>query len=519
MQEAFPPTIIYAEEGEIASWSYIPHWNPIREDTILASIRKNAGFSCTIPYSNQEIEKLISTILITIFDHLKKPELGHSLVYFLKELVMNASKANSKRVYFAEKGLDITDPADYQAGLKTFKREVFSNFETFAEKHAEKGYYVRIDFKVDKDKLLIQVKNNAALCPDEEERINDRIRMAGKFQTMEEVFAYGFDETEGGGFGLIIGILMLRKVGLDENVFSINRDNGTTAVLLKIPVNLLTQEQGMMIAQEITAEIERMPQFPESVIRLNKNLQDPNADFGSVAAIIKTDPSLTTEVIRIANSPIYMLPRKVSDVLTAVKMIGLKGVKNLVLSHGVTQVFSKLYRKEKINAVMDHSYKVALYCSQIAKTKRMDPILEDIYVAALLHDFGKIITSSLQPKLVDRLNTVCREKGIPITTLEDLTEGYNHAIIGAQLAEKWNFPEKFVQAIRYHHVPLEADESFKALLSSVYLGNELFYYLQGERTFEDFNYQVLRFFSIETEEHFTRFVKKITDTLEKVPLR
>jgi putative nucleotidyltransferase with HDIG domain len=486
----------------------------INQENIVTSIKRNAGFSCTVPYSNQETEGLIARILVIIFDYLRKPELGSSLVYFIRELVMNASKANSKRVYFAEKGLNISDPEDYQTGIRTFKREVFSHFGDYAPKLKEQGYFVRIDFKIDGERLLIQVKNNSPLCHDEETRIHERLRVANKFNSMEDIFTYGFDDTEGGGFGLIIGILMLRKVGLDESVFSIDRDDQTTAVLLTIPLNLLTKEQGLFIAQEIVTEIERMPQFPESIVRLSKNLNDPNADFNSVAAIIKTDPSLTTEIIRIANSPIYMLPKKVADVATAVKMIGLAGVKSLVLTHGVNQVFSKRYKKEKIDRVMDHSYKVALYCSQIAKQKKMDSLLEDIYVAALLHDFGKIITNSLQPALIEKLNALCRDKNIPITSLEDLTKGYNHAIIGSLLAEKWNFPDKFVQCIKYHHLPLEGDEAFKGIIYTVYLGNELDAIFQGNRSFHDLNYQVLKFFGLELEKRFDAFVQRVKNSLQ-----
>src|SRR4030042_2028327 len=251
----------------------------VNQENIVTSIKRNAGFSCTVPYATQETEGLIARILMIIFEYLRKPELGSSLVYFIRELVMNASKANSKRVYFAEKGLDIADPTDYQSGISTFKKEVFSNFGDYAPKLKAQGYFVRIDFKIDGDWLFIQVKNNSPLCHDEEARINERMRVANRFNSMEDIFAYGFDDTEGGGFGLIIGILMLRKVGLDENVFSIDRDDRHTAVHLKIPINLLSKEQGLAIAQEIVTEIERMPQFPESVVRLTKNLNDPNADF------------------------------------------------------------------------------------------------------------------------------------------------------------------------------------------------------------------------------------------------
>lgn len=476
---------------------------------VISSIEKNKGFSCTIPYSNQQTEQKLASILLSIFEYLKKPDLGNSLVYFLKELIMNASKANTKRLYFQELGLDISNKKDYDIGMVNFKRDVFTNFDKYIDQHVDEGYYVRLDFKIENDFLLVQVKNNSPLCHDEEERIMGRLKVAGKFHNIEEVLSYGFDDTEGGGFGIIIGILMLRKVGLDERVLALTKGDDTTTVTIRIPLKLLTKEQGMEIAKEIIAEIDKMPQFPESVIRLEKNLANPNADFNSVATIIKTDPSLTTEIIRIANSPIYMLPKKVADVTTAVRMIGLKGVRNLVLSHGVKLVFNKMYKKEKIDEVMEHSYRVALYCSQIAKLKKMDALLEDIYVAAMLHDFGKIITNSLQPDLIQKLNTLCDEKGIPITSLEDLTSGYNHAMIGSLLAEKWNFPDRFVQSIRFHHVPLEADEEFRAIINTVYLGNEMYYIFKNARSFKDINYKVLKFFSIDEEIKFDYFIKRI----------
>jgi putative nucleotidyltransferase with HDIG domain len=487
----------------------------ISEENVLSNLKQHGGFSCTLPFLNQESEQKLSSALFTIINFMKKPELGNSLVYCLKEIVMNASKANSKRVYFKLKELDIDNASDYEQGIKTFRQDVFGDFKKYEDKHKELEFYVRIDFKLEADSLFIRVSNNSVISPQEEDRIAERLKIAGKFNSMEEVFTYGFDSTEGAGFGLIIVVLMLRSVGLDERVLSLTKKDSATVVLLKVPINLLSKTHGQAIAEEITREIERMPQFPESLMRLQKNLNDPNADFNSVANIIKTDATLTTEIIRIANSPIYMLPRKVDDVPTAVRMIGLKGVKNLILSFGVNKVFEKKYKKALIEEVMQHSFKVALYCSQIAKIKRMDPLIDDIYVAAMLHDFGKIITSTLKPELVEKINRVCAAKGIPLSSLEDLTKGYNHSIIGALLSEKWNFPDKFVQAVKYHHIPLEAAQEYKPLVYVVYLGNEIYYYTKSEHKFSDINYLVLKFFNLTDREEFDKLVTKIENIIEK----
>lgn len=487
----------------------------ITEENIKSSIAKNREFSFTIPYSNQEIEHLLTIVVGAIFEHLKRPKLGTTIVYVLKELVMNASKANTKRVYFTNCGLDITKPTDYQQGMRNFKAEVFSNFAKYIPLLEEHGFYIRVDFKIVNDWLLIQITNNSSICSAEKEKIAERIRSAARFKTIEEVLSSGLDESEGGGFGIIIGLLMLRRLGLSDQVINFIFENNATKVVLKIPVNLLAKEELEIIASEIIKELERMPPLPESFNRLNRQLQDPNADFSSVAQIIKTDSILTSEVLRIANSPFYMLPRKVDDILVAVKMIGLGGVRNLILSEGVKAVFNSIYNNDKIDEVLKHSYQVALISGNIAKLKKYDLYIEDIYVAAILHDIGKIITSTLNPTLVNKIQNLCLQKGIPLTSIEELSAGYNHSQIGMQLAFKWNFPEKFVQTIAYHHIPLEADNPYQPIVFTVYLANEIYYSLKGKNNYTSLNYKVLKHFGLDSENAFNTFFEKIKNIMKQ----
>ena len=46
--------------------------------------------------------------------------------------------------------------------------------------------------------------------------------------------------------------------------------------------------------------------------------------------------------------------------------------------------------------------------------------------------------------------------GVRRLDAEQMLLGMNHAEIGARLAERWNFPEPLVDAIRYHHEPERA---------------------------------------------------------------
>ena len=47
---------------------------------------------------------------------------------------------------------------------------------------------------------------------------------------------------------------------------------------------------------------------------------------------------------------------------------------------------------------------------------------------------------SIRPEMIARIKTICHEKGISHTLLENLANGYNHTLIGFKLAENGIFP-------------------------------------------------------------------------------
>jgi HD-like signal output (HDOD) protein len=62
----------------------------------------------------------------------------------------------------------------------------------------------------------------------------------------------------------------------------------------------------------------------------------------------------------------------------------------------------------------------------------------------------------------------------------------NHSELGALIAEKWNFPDKLVVAIRYHHDPDAAPYDCKDLVDTVYLANMFCEYENKNISFDQF---------------------------------
>ena len=235
---------------------------------------------------------------------------------------------------------------------------------------------------------------------------------------------------------------------------------------MDVPLNLVSPAQSDAIADAITAEIDAIPQFPH-ILRLQQILSNPDAVFQIFPGDF-TDPALLP-ILKTANSMMYAPPHRVHSIEEAVKLIGFKGIQNLVMAYGARNLLMHRYRLDIIEETMRHSAEVAFYAYKIARHFKIKVYQDSIYAGALLHDIGKIMVNALNPELLEKIKKICREKGIAQDMIENLTSGYNHSIIGGRLAEKWNFPEALKEIIRYHHVPSEAKEAYIQAASAVYL--------------------------------------------------
>jgi putative nucleotidyltransferase with HDIG domain len=458
-----------------------------------------------------EIEKNLKRYLII----LNKENLFQYLSYILKEMVGNANKANLKRVFFFQKDLNIKSNIHYEEGMKTFKDEINENYKLYQSIAEQRGYFIKINLFTKDNDLIISVINNVSMIPIEKERIESKLKKASKFKSIEDALSDGIDQTEGAGLGLILTALMLRKFGLDESVLKIDSRENLTQFLLKIPLSLLNEEEEDFIANEVKKEIEVIPQFPQHILELQKILSNPNANFSDLAHIINRDPSLIADLLKTANSSMYMLPNKVKTIDEAVKMIGFKGVKNLVWTYSAQKLLSEKYNFNIIKDTIDHSAEVAFYAYELAKHFKFKEIIDEIFTAAILHDLGKIIINSLKPDVLSRITKICNKKGINSSVIENLTDGFNHSIIGARLAEKWNFPESIIESIKYHHIPLEASEKHQKIVYLIYLANLYYYYKRNEIYYQNINYQVLSFLNLTDENNFISLFSHIDKTFEK----
>ncbi|AFG38468.1 hypothetical protein [Spirochaeta africana] len=178
----------------------------------------------------------IDHILEMYLREVGRPELQNKLSYCIHELAGNAKKANTKRVYFKEKGLDIHNPTEYHLGMQNFKAETVENIEEYVALQEAADLYVKFQFKREGRTVKIAVRNNAVLTREENERIQQKIRLAREADSLPDIIAQSEDYTEGAGLGLVMSIMMLRNLGISTDNFQVLSRNGETYAVLYLNI-------------------------------------------------------------------------------------------------------------------------------------------------------------------------------------------------------------------------------------------------------------------------------------------
>jgi putative nucleotidyltransferase with HDIG domain len=313
---------------------------------------------------------------------------------------------------------------------------------------------------------------------------------------------------------LVILVLMLKKMGLDEDCLDITGTDKETIARIIIPLSEARAENLSILSETVVNNVNSLPQFPENIMQVQKMINDPNSDMQDIGSQISRDPALTADLLKTVNSAAYMLVRKVDNIGEAVRMVGMRGIKNLLYSYGTQKILGDDSEEKK--GLWEHSYKTAFYAFNLVRNfKRDHNLLDDAYVGGILHDMGKIVFSNVHPELLEKIQNFCREKGLPASTFEDLAAGMNHAEIGSLIAKKWNFPDNLVATIRYHHDPQSAPEEYRSLVYTVYLANMLCEIEAGNYEEDQIEPEALDFYGFTNKKQIDAIMQQFREGFEK----
>jgi hypothetical protein len=171
--------------------------------------------------------------------------LQNQVSYCLHELAGNANKANTKRLYFKDLGLNIGDAEEYNKGMKNFKADTVEQVCQYSQKQKLASLYIRFDFIKRDDYLIIRVRNNSLLTKEEVSKIDFKMEMASRYNSLVEAYSSVEDSTEGAGLGIVMMVIMLRSLGFGDEVLRIQTTDQETVAELVLDTKVEIDEEAL----------------------------------------------------------------------------------------------------------------------------------------------------------------------------------------------------------------------------------------------------------------------------------
>jgi putative nucleotidyltransferase with HDIG domain len=269
--------------------------------------------------------------------------------------------------------------------------------------------------------------------------------------------------------------LIFRHVDLDHPALNVLFD---LCVLFRCKHNGLVTESDIKpeeyddsknhIKREILKKINdrqiQLPEIPSIVFELNEVIEDPMASSENIAEVVNKSPSLTANLLRIVNSPLYGFPNKIDKVSRAVTLIGTKEISSLALGIMMLTVFKNI-PPDILNM---HSFlKHSLACgviSRILAAKKNLKETEQLLVAGLLHDIGRLVIYAYFPELARKLLSRALVSDQILHREEQSYLGCQHTDVAKYLLQKWKLPSNIENNVVQHHNPSTAENHEQATI-------------------------------------------------------
>lgn len=225
----------------------------------------------------------------------------------------------------------------------------------------------------------------------------------------------------------------------------------------------------------ILAAVRTVPTLSDVVSRVHVLMNDPRSSAADFERVIRTDPGLTTNLLRLANSAFFGVGREVVSVRQAVTVLGTRRVFDLAAAVSFMAVLPGRLPGYDLDAraMWRHCVAVALLGESLAGSVGFGrPDL--LFTAGLLHDVGKLVISTFLANQREELERRLRGGGMALPAAERDVLGTDHADIGAAIAVRWQLPSSIAAAARWHHDPDAAPkETDRALVDLVHAANGL----------------------------------------------
>jgi putative nucleotidyltransferase with HDIG domain len=217
---------------------------------------------------------------------------------------------------------------------------------------------------------------------------------------------------------------------------------------------------------KITSTIGELPASPAIVSAVMGLTADLNASVEELGVVLAADATLTAKVLKLSNSSFYGRSRSVSSLREAILILGFYTLRSMVIASSTHSLYSRKDNAKFGQKLWDHSLACGMASRMVARQIRHSRI-EEIFIAGLLHDIGKMILGQKLMGIYDQVVKEVEKSGQCFHEVEFAKLGFNHAELGASVLDKWNFPRELVEGVQHHHLIIDEPADIEISIGSV----------------------------------------------------
>lgn len=216
-----------------------------------------------------------------------------------------------------------------------------------------------------------------------------------------------------------------------------------------------------------------IPQFSATASQLVDKLNKGDTNVASVVQLIECEPTISSHVLRLANSPIYGASRAITTIGHAIVVLGFRCVAQQAIAAASGALFKSgsdvcdIHRHD----TYVQSLAVATTARLVAQqTKRTNP--DEAFLCGVIHDVGKLVLfEHAGTEYTNILDVSPHEKSLGP---ELDAYGVTHPTLGRQCAMAWSLPHNMCAGIANHHSPLDsvADPLSQTIICAAYLAKK-----------------------------------------------
>jgi len=191
-----------------------------------------------------------------------------------------------------------------------------------------------------------------------------------------------------------------------------------------------------------------LPVFHPIALKLIHLLSDQNFTIDELASTTNDDQALAGQILNMANSSSYSGRVKVETIKDALIRLGAHHVSNLAMAASQASLHSS--HNSTVNAIMRelwlHSHGCAVGCRWVAMNTGHRALAEQVYLAGLLHDVGKLYLIKALERITNAgVAQAALERDLLLEIFAEL-----HVEQGTRLMEHWSMPSVYRVAVDRH---------------------------------------------------------------------